>query len=500
MADKRKWYLNTTSEGYVLLWRIFLALWLILTVVYSQFTSFVGELGGYADKRIATLLSASLFSLLWVVWLRKPVWWGAAGWLVFSGAAVMSESLGQLNTPYSWLEVVFFSLILLAISGLAQCYIRFPVARLDAVKILLAGMMSYALMTPAVYLFALMDGVTDLSHYIPWGFVNIRYWNHLASWLLPLLPLASFVSPLRENTLWRMGGFLTAGIWWWMLLMTAGRGSVLGIIVGVVMVLIFCRQYASAWIKVLALQFALGVIFWIILSNVLPALFIENPEYRNFVHERSISTRVLLLREAWQMSLQAFPLGLGGQSWITHEPILNAYLESNRLGHPHNMYMMWAAEYGWLSIVGLTIILVGAVVCLLKLIKLYRLQKVETDKWAMVCALTASVTAAFIHAGVSAVFLAPASMLVGMPILALFWSMIDGSRIRWKYRAYRRAPLMLRVPAFGALLVVLAIWWWGIFNYYHAMRLDQQVYAEQVGEQILPRFWFHGYFPRPGSE
>jgi O-antigen ligase len=63
-----------------------------------------------------------------------------------------------------------------------------------------------------------------------------------------------------------------------------------------------------------------------------------------------------LWQEAWAMSWQNFPFGMGPQAWLTHDIITEAYRESRKFGHPHNMYLMWAAEYGWISIAGLVVL------------------------------------------------------------------------------------------------------------------------------------------------
>ena len=48
----------------------------------------------------------------------------------------------------------------------------------------------------------------------------------------------------------------------------------------------------------------------------------------------------------------------------------------------------------------------------------------SNEKLLMLAALTASVSAALFHAGVSAVFMAPGSMLVGLFVLIAFWTLI----------------------------------------------------------------------------
>ena len=199
------------------------------------------------------------------------------------------------------------------------------------------------------------------------------------------------------------------------------------------------------------------------------------------------------------MSMQHFPFGMGPQSWLTHEILTDAYRASRTFGHPHNMYLMWAAEYGW-ALMGLVAVLIS--VAVKRLLSLRRLMVSSMQGNAsLVVAFTASSAAGLAHAGVSAVFLVPATMSVALLVLAIFWALslpmvttdsnsktISGEVKRWVRPGMLLAPFIL----FFGILWIQEVW-----RYHEAMTEDLRVYVEGHNAPLLPRFWLHGFFPRP---
>ncbi|PTB96770.1 hypothetical protein C9993_09605, partial [Marinobacter sp. Z-F4-2] len=198
----------------------------------------------------------------------------------------------------------------------------------------------YGAMSVNVYLFALVDGQAELSDLIPWGFVNIRYWSHVATWLLPILPLASLIVPLARHRLWRAMVAIGAGLWWWIIFLSASRGSIIGVAVGVLITTLCFGRQSWPWLRQFIVYLVTGVAIWLILSVLLPSLLFGEAALRS-LHGTS-SGRWPLFIEAWHMSFQCFPYGMGPQSWLTHDLLSHEYSESKKFGHPHNMYLMWA--------------------------------------------------------------------------------------------------------------------------------------------------------------
>jgi hypothetical protein len=109
------------------------------------------------------------------------------------------------------------------------------------------------------------------------------------------------------------------------------------------------------------------------------------------------------------------------------------------------------------------------------------------------------VSAALLHAGVSAVFMAPGSMLIGFLVLSVFWALISGSSVTPTNKPTTKRMLVALVVALAGGLSCFA-WLKEVKAYHSAMVVDEAFYYENVPMGTLPRFWFHGNFPRHESQ
>jgi O-antigen ligase len=404
------------------------------------------------------------------------------------------------SRPFHSVEAGFYTLYFLTFGLLGGLFKQANLVLEAAQAIVLAAAVTcffYAAMTITVYVFAITDDFSRLVQIIPWGFVNIRYWSHVATLILPLLPLGLLTVPWRENRLWHLGVAFTAAVWWWVVFMSSSRGSMVGLLVGFCLVWICFGKIALPWMK-LFIRFAIyGLAVWLLLSVLIPSMVFDELHIRGI--KAHSSGRMPLWQEAWAMSLKNFPFGMGSQSWLTHDILTEAYQSSPKFGHPHNMYLMWAAEYGWISIVGLLVL--GSVAFR----RLWRRAAVirAGDNYSILflVAFTASVTAAMAHAGVSAVFIAPGSMLIGLVVLSVFWALISPD-----LKPVVSNQKRFSFPAIAGFLVVIAftlagsLWFREVLRYNQAMVEDFVYYQENVPQGMLPRFWLHGNFPRHPSQ
>lgn len=478
----------------------------MLAVLFADFLPTFG--GSYADQRFLLVgligsvsVAATFFIAIQGLHSRESAFSLLPATLFVLGFPVLSITFRE--QIYAFVEpglyAFYFAAIVsgglvLVILGAVNRYIEIVVS-VAAVTCFLYGAMSVN-----VYVFALVDGQADLSDLIPWGFVNIRYWSHVATWLLPVLPLAVLVGPLGEFRIWRIIVAAGAGLWWWIVLLSASRGTVLGIAIGALLVTLFFGRQSWPWLKQFVVYFLMGVAVWSFLSVFVPSLLLDDIELRTL--HASSSGREPLFKEAWQMSLQYFPLGMGPQSWLTHDLFTQSYLESSKFGHPHNMYLMWAAEYGWLLILLLLVLMVQLTLSLWRR-RAAMLVEGAVQGLLLLSGVTASVVGALIHAGVSAVFIAPGSMLVGLFVLVAFWALIAPPLfLRGGGRFNCAAPpaRLAFAVSFAAAVLVLWLFWVGqVHAYYLDMKADEPYYQEELKGRIMPRFWFHGNYPRRDS-
>ena len=480
------------------------ALLVLILVLFSSVL--ITPLGGYADQRfvlVLVLLFLIIEFILLYAW-RYPVSLTHALskllpslFLCFSW---FSLSLAFHEHSYAWVEPGMYTLFFLASVAMGSYLawtdggVRFSEF---LISIMAATCMLYGLASVNIYMFATFDGVTNLSNFIPWGFVNIRYWSHIATWCLPLVPLAVLVGPLKKVRIWRVVVLLGAGLWWWILFLTTGRGSALGIAFGVIFVMFLLGKGALPWLRVFLQYLLAGIVIWLLLSVAIPSFMESGVQVRTI--KTDSSGRIPLFLEAWKMSLQNFPFGMGPQSWLTHEPITEGYAHGKKFGHPHNMYLMWAAEYGWLLILVMGLVVLQAVRNLWKR-RAELLQSGNSEHLLLLAGFTASVSAALFHAGVSAVFMAPGSMLVGLFVLIGFWALVlpignAQNEIKPVTKSAGSRMIVAGIVA-AALIVFWALWLGEVWRYYQDMRLDEPYYFEHESEGMLPRFWFHGNYPR----
>lgn len=472
-----------------------------ICVLFADFLPF--PFGGYASQRfilVGLLALAVVFPLTVLVYRH--------GWALFRSTwpavpiavGFFLLALPFSEAPYNWVEPGMYAAFFLGFV-LLGCLLKGDEQRQRSVVALVSvaavAAVFYGGATITVYMFALSDQVASLSNFIPWGFVNIRYWSHTATWLLPLLPLAVLIGPLKDERLWRFLVALGAALWWWIEFLSTSRGSMLGIAFGVVLAALLIGRPALPWLRVFLRYLAYGVLAWLLLSVIIPSFVMDEVSMRSLKSDSS--GRMPLFLEAWRMSLENFPFGMGPQSWLTHKVLTETYQQSRIFGHPHNMYLMWAAEYGWL-LIGALMLFVGQAV------RLFWHKRAEVrvagGGWLALslAAFTASVSAALLHAGVSAVFMAPGSMLIGFLVLSVFWALIasDLSPVTEKKYAGKRCV--------AAVVVALAMgascfyWLTEVSAYHEAMEDDLEFYYENVPAGTLPRFWFNGNFPRHSSQ
>jgi O-antigen ligase len=469
-----------------------------LVVLFADFIPM--PLGSYATQRFFLAGFLGFFVVLSLAFL---IYCDGFRWIInIWPVAVLSIGFVFLSLPFNkalfnWVEPGVYALFFLGFVLAGRLPRQWK--QKESWLIILVGVAAvtaafYGAATITVYLFAMSDSVASLSGYIPWGFVSIRYWSHIATWLLPLLPLAVLIGPLQKQRLWRFFIGIGAALWWWIVFLSSSRGSMLGVAFGVLLVAVLIGRPAAPWLKVFFKYLAYGIVAWFLLSVLIPSLLLDEVSMRSL--KSDTSGRMPLFIEAWRMSLVDFPFGLGPQSWLTHEIITESYRQSPKFGHPHNMYLMWAAEYGWLLMIAI-LVLAGQA---MRLFWRRRNELEKNDVKALpLAAFTASVSAALLHAGVSAVFMAPGSMLIGFLVLSVFWALISDSIVTPRNKPTTKRVLVALVVMLAGGALCLA-WLKEVRAYHSAMVVDEAFYYENVPMGTLPRFWFHGNFPRHESQ
>ncbi|PHS44470.1 MAG: hypothetical protein COB05_17090 [Marinobacter sp.] len=402
---------------------------------------------------------------------------------------------GELYLAAYRVEPVMFFLFFFAALGLGMRFSKLAFFEMTVSRVLsVAALFSfvYALVALMNYALALSEGRENLDLALAWGVPNIRYWSHLAAWLIPLLAAAQKKSSLSLFSSIRVVIFVSGSLWWWILFSTSARGAAIGLISGALVGTFLFRRSSLEWARWFFLHSLAGLLSWTVLTQLIPDLL--NVSSSPLEVRSGTSGRIPLWFEAWKMSLVQFPLGLGPQSWLTHQTITDAYASGKQFGHPHNMYLLWAAEYGWILICAMVIAAFGV----FRRLKVRRQEYLVAKRNAtLISGIIVSAVAACVHASVSAVFMAPASMLIGFLVLTLFfaWLQIPAVGSSSVPKQTRGGRFFLRMLA--VLIILLGMFWFAeIYRYYHDNLEDRNVYEGQGMMLYTPRFWSHGDYPR----
>jgi len=232
------------------------------------------------------------------------------------------------------------------------------------------------------------------------GFKNVRFFNHLQTWSLPVLICGYIKYHAKLMNSFR-GLFFVLITFSWMLAFASGaRGTLLSLLISSLVVFLLFRVESKKWFKNGLITCFSGFLLYILIFYVLI------PEGSGKALARADSSRRL---ELWVVAWQAFkssPIwGLGPM----HMANVNGI---NPITSPHNIYLMWMAEWGFPAF------LFGGFIALKNF---YRwIQSALIDPSVQKVALTISLIAGLIHSGVSGLLITPLSQLLFA--LLLGWS------------------------------------------------------------------------------
>lgn len=481
---------------------------LLLALVYSPLVDFwprLTHLVAFVERRFLLVLLLPLVLFFSMMWLMCHFSERCVTLMILMGVLVLAILPAGLDAPvakFIWIEPGLFIFYFLSVMvwGYSICWSGHARLLFNLMLILLVvGFLIYAVICVYMFLFSMLDRVERLDAILPWGFLNIRFWSHLATWGMPLLPLALISLRFDRFKLWCFFVCLTAAVWWWILILSMSRGSMGALLTVIILIPVLFGRKAWSWLKWMLIFFVTGVLVWFLFSIVVPDLLGLEAAQRSI--KIGSSGRWILWAEAWEMSMHYFPFGMGAYSWIMHDPLTPAHESKGLFGHPHNMYLFWAAEYGWWMVGGLFVV---SFYLAKKWVRARKEMKENEKLFDPLIGLTASVLSAILHAGVSSVFLMPASMLMGLIVLGLFWAWVHMPLLS-NYDAVSELPDTRYIkPILRFLLFVVAFcgifWQSEVVGHYRAVERDLSVPGAKVIDRGAPRFWDNSQVPMSGLE
>ena len=408
---------------------------------------------GYHDKQRLVQLGGSVAAGLlvaWVFWrnlrlphmVSKPV---ATLLAVFFALGLLSSTMAY-SSRHALLEWSNL-LLLLGVAWLVAMEVnRLGETWLDTLLLVNGlGCVLYVLLAITVYGVMLRTGQQPGASLLIPGFDNHRFFSHTQTVSLPLLALLATRTQDRER---KVFWWSITVLWWMLLCVAAGRGTVMGLLAGSgVIVCLWRNRSARHWCLSMWATGLSGLTAYLLLYVLLPVANGLKPfGFLVTAVERSVDNPTSGRLQLWARALEM----VANHPWLGAGPLHFAHEARDlQLGaHPHSWVLQVASEWG------LPATLCLAVAVTIGLGALWRARVfLLADDTRDTCTL-----AAWLVAGIAIVVDGLVSGLIVMPASQLWIAMYLGCA--WGWVSLRRGgqPVTLSdVPARGTRVAVLVL-------------------------------------------
>ncbi len=378
-------------------------------------------------------------------------------------------------------------LVLIALAG-ASGLAREPSMLPRVLQFFAAIAAVYTLKLVAVYVSVWIVQIQPATvHFTP-GFSNFRHFNHVETAGLPLLMLAWLLAPRGSRLRWLWFG--TAAIWWAVMFMSAGRGSMVGLAAACLALLVVRGRSALPMLRAMLWSVFAGVIVYIVFFVLLPkaAGMLPFGELSQMV-ARSVSDPSSGRTFLWKLAASL----IASHPWLGVGPLHFAHYGAQlRFGaHPHDWMLQVAVEWGVPALAALCIAIALAVRGLLAAGA--RVDKHDAVNQNIVAALILAGAALLVDGMVSGSLVMPQSQLM----IAFYIACAAG----WTWsRNARSIPPTRTHSATHSLIAVVSViaLVYGVAPQFGDKLADRpQTAAEEKAngaEVPWPRQWLWGYF------
>lgn len=313
------------------------------------------------------------------------------------------------------------------------------------------------------------------------GFSNIRFFNQVQSFTLPLLIGSTFFTFERNKLLGCLLVLLSI-VWWMLLIQSAGRGIILSVLTAALFALIFFQDNTHKWMWYFLICLVLGFTAKFILFDVIPDI----GDQTKSVLRGGGSGRLTLWPNVLMGSLERPLLGHGPMSFA------NVNTEFYR-GHPHNSILQLFYEFGYPATL---IILTGTYYGIKNWI--YQSKKVfenlkgkALEKQTVIrVSLTVALFGGVLYSQFSGVIVMPLSQLWFAVVIGLMigiYAKETKKRKRYHFNNYTFFATKLVVLLASAMLIVLLV------KDVPTLSQNERKYVEETDRAtIRPRLWQQG--------
>jgi putative inorganic carbon (HCO3(-)) transporter len=417
------------------------------------------------------------------------------------------SALFAWSVPHAMFEWANFALLAALAWLVAKQISRARTDLIDRVLIICgAGCALYALSWSITYVSWLVVGSQpDWETLIP-GFDNYRFFNHVQTVTLPLLGLLVLrrkqsTPPRDPHTLISLvqrykGEFwwLILVLWWTLFFVTAGRGTLLGLVAGITMALVWRRKLAWEWCRVMISTFVIGLIAYPLIYILLPKLagaksFGLLQEVATRTVTNPTSDRWALWGRAIQMIVEHPLLGAGPLHFAHYgRDIMNG-------AHPHNWVLQIGSEWGLPALFCIAIALVIALRALLRTGR--AIKPDDAPNQAILATWLATFVAIVVDGLVSGLLVMPSSQLWIALYAGCAWGWTASLSVAER-PAPQRTGLIGRYAAMLGIVILIFLTARGLWPEIKDLPAhEKQILSEGLengSDRLFPRIWRAGFF------
>ena len=474
--------------------------WLTLLVLAVAFAaSGINFSHGHYSYNAFRILEVMLLALLPILIILTPVSLPhrriTLTILIFFVLGIISASLSAYPlksfTGY-WLMI---SLILAPV-----CYYRTQISTVITISIACLITLCILLYMTVYYMDYVLDIIQNKyslkSNSMFHGFDNPRFLNHIQTLCIPLSIVAlKFITDKQTlsfsfKTLIKIILYFSVGSYIALMLLTAGRGSIIASLMAMLILwLLLGKSFSYVGIRLSLLWLAGLVIYYLQIILYQSMVTIAQPAISNDMQKFAGSGRLHL----WSIAIdqiEASPLFGSG-------PLMYGNTVETLLNSPHNSVLWLAAEWGLIA--ALAILLLAAYLLTLYVIRL-RQASLSTQKDSagptpeiiIGQALGLSLLGGAIHSLASGIYIVPSSQLAVLLIIILALSSYQNlsRKLRLDTPEQKQASPTLRVIT-GLFLLILLI---PVYQYHQASQWGRYNFEDLNSgkDHLAPAYWLQG--------
>ena len=473
---------------------------IVVMAAASPFFAFplIGGFGFYDNQRLieifCVIVAAIFFSVRLIQDQHMPIRYDSATFKLMA----LFITLGFVSSTMAYApRYAFFEwsnfLLLFALSYLiaSEIAVKGDALLEHILRLCMLGCAAYIFVEIIIYVVAIKIGHQPQDTMLIFGFDNYRFFNHVQTTTLPLLVLTVYLSNNRKI---KMLTLSVASLWWALLFVSAGRGTFMGLLVGLSVVWLCLRQDALPWCRIMLWSALIGLGIYFLFYVLIPlslglqpfgflfSLFgrtIENPD----------SGRWPLWMRAYEMILK--------HPWFGMGPIHFAHFgrDVQNGAHPHNWILQIACEWGTPALFCLvTIVALGFKRLLM--VRQYLAPSDVKNRLMLAAWLTTGV-AILVDGLVSGLIVMPTSQLWIALYIGCAWGWVVSITPAQSDATKLGCSGTVRICGLVGILVTIYFLvnglWPEIHNlpFYESQSLQKDLYPSSI---LRPRIWAGGYF------